>query len=99
MRPLVIDDEALLAASPNKVLKIARWRVNDNLPGTRFFCPMAVKTDTLSAAAGLDIPGMFAELTLEFGEALLLRAAAWMTLRESKARLCRGKFALIIRAR
>ncbi|QTN28802.1 Fic family protein [Rhodoferax sp. AJA081-3] len=80
-----IDDEKLLTASTDKVLKVARWRVNDNLPGTRFFCPSVVKTDALSAAAELDVRALFGELSAEFGEELLLRAAAWMTLRESKA--------------
>lgn len=80
-----IDSERLLAASPEQVRKVARWRVNDNLPGTPYFCPTVVKTEAVQAAAGLDISGLFAQLTAEFGEALLMRAAAWMTLRESKA--------------
>lgn len=80
-----IDEDELLAASPDKVVKVAKWRINDNLPGTRFFCPTVVKTDALLAAADLDVPALFGDLTEEFGEELLLRAAAWMTLRESKA--------------
>ncbi len=80
-----IDGEGLLAASPDKVLKVARWRVNDNLPGTKFFCPTVVMTDKLQVAADLDVPALFGQLSAEFGEELLLRAAAWMTLRESKA--------------
>jgi len=80
-----IDDKGLLAASRGKVLKVARWRVNDNLPGTRFFCPTVVMTDKLHMAADLDVPTLFGQLVAEFGEELLLRAAAWMTLRESKA--------------
>ena len=80
-----IDDEKLLAASPDKVVKVARWRVNDNLAGTRFFCPTVVKKDALNTAADLNVPALFDQLSAEFGEELLLRAAAWMTLRESKA--------------
>lgn len=81
----VIDDAKMLAASPQHAVKVPRWRVNDNLPGTRHFCPYAVKTQAFNAAAAVDVAQLFAELTAEFGEALLLRAAAWMTLRESKA--------------
>lgn len=81
----VIDDEVVLTASADQVVKVQRWRVNDNLPGTRYFCPTVVKTDAVKTAAGLDVPRLFGELTEEFGEELLLRAAAWMTLRESKA--------------
>lgn len=80
-----INDENLLAASPEKIVKVARWRVNNNLPGTRFFCPIVVKTDALQAASELDVPALFGKLSAEFGEELLLRAATWMTLRESKA--------------
>jgi hypothetical protein len=80
-----IDNSKLVAASPGEAVKVPRWRINDNLPGTRHFCPMVVKVETMSHAAGLDVPGLFAELTAEFGEDLLMRAAVWMTLRESKA--------------
>lgn len=80
-----IDDQKLVAASPDKVVKVPRWRINDNLPGTRHFCPSVVKTDALLAAAQLDVTQLLGDLTAEFGEDLLLRAAAWMTLRESKA--------------
>jgi len=80
-----IDSTKLVAASPEHTAKVQRWRVNDNLPGTRFFCPMVVKTEAVNLAAGLDIPRLYAALTDEFGSDLLLRAAVWMTLRESKA--------------
>jgi hypothetical protein len=80
-----IDDAKLVAASPDRVVKVQRWRVNDNLPGARSFCPMVVKTDAVNRAASLDVPRLFGELTAEFGEDLLMRAAVWMTLRESKA--------------
>lgn len=80
-----IDEAKLVAASADRVVKVQRWRVNDNLPGTPHFCPTVVKTDAVTRAAGLDVPGLFGELTAEFGEDLLMRAAVWMTLRESKA--------------
>lgn len=80
-----VDDAKLVTASSERVVKVQRWRVNDNLPGTRHFCPMVVKTDAVTRAAGLDVPRLFGELTAEFGEDLLMRAAVWMTLRESKA--------------
>ncbi len=80
-----IDDAKLVAASADRVVKVQRWRVNDNLPGTRHFCPTVVKTEAVTQAGALDVPGLFGDLTAEFGEDLLMRAAAWMTLRESKA--------------
>ncbi|MBF6623430.1 MAG: Fic family protein, partial [Pseudomonas stutzeri] len=80
-----IDSTKLVAASDDRKIKVQRWRINDNLPGTRHFCPTLVKTDTMVAAMGLDVPRLFRQLTDEFGEDLLQRAAVWMTLRESKA--------------
>ena len=80
-----IDEAKAVAASADRIVKVQRWRVNDNLPGTRYFCPLVVKTDAVHRAAALDVPQLFAELTAEFGEDLLMRAAVWMTLRESKA--------------
>jgi len=80
-----IDDAKQVAASPGRAVKVRRWRVNDNLPGARHFCPTVVRTDAVAQAAALDVPRLFAELTAEFGADLLLRAAVWLTLRESRA--------------
>lgn len=80
-----IDSNKLVAASADRIVKVPRWRINDNLPGTRYFCPTIVKTDATSQAMALDVPQLFQHLADEFGEDLLQRAAVWMTLRESKA--------------
>ncbi|WP_372053865.1 Fic family protein [Tistrella mobilis] len=80
-----IDAARLVAASPDQVQKVARWRVNDNLPGTRHFCPILVRTPAMVQAAALDVSALFKDLAAEFGEDLLLRAAAWLTLRESRS--------------
>ncbi|MBP6018408.1 MAG: Fic family protein [Burkholderiaceae bacterium] len=80
-----MDGSKLVVASADRVVKVQRWRVNDNLPGTRHFCPSVVKTEAVTQASNLDVPSLFGKLTAEFGEDLLLRAAVWMTLRESKA--------------
>lgn len=80
-----INDTTLVAATAAYIVKEPRWRINNNLPGTRHFCPTIVKTDTTTPAMALDVPQLFQHLTNEFGEDLLQRAAVWMTLRESKA--------------
>ncbi|MFC4276699.1 Fic family protein [Achromobacter aloeverae] len=80
-----IDEEKMVAASRDRVIRAPRWRINDNLAGTREFCPSVIKTKAVETAAALDVPRLFGELTDEFGEDLLQRAAVWMTLRESKA--------------
>lgn len=80
-----MDGASQFVASPDQVVKVSKWRVNDNLAGTPYFCPMVVKTKALLDAAALDVSALLAGLKAEFGEELLLRAAAWLTLRESKA--------------
>lgn len=80
-----IDDRHLVAASRDKAVANRRWRVRDNLPGTRAFCPVMRKTPALLQASSLDIRALIDALAGEFGEELLLRSAVWMTLRESKS--------------
>lgn len=80
-----IDGRKVVAASVDHIVKVPRWRINDNLPGTRYFCPTIVKTEATIQAMALDVPQLFKKLADEFGEDLLQRAAVWMTLRESKA--------------
>lgn len=80
-----IDDTIQVAASPELAVKVQRWRVNDNLPGTRHFCPLVAKTEAVKQASALDVAGLITDLKAQFGEELLMRSAVWMTLRESKA--------------
>lgn len=80
-----MDLEVVVVASPDKIVKISRWRVNDNMPGTRYFCPTVAKSESVKSAAEIDVGALFGRLADEFGVELLQRAAAWMTLRESKA--------------
>lgn len=80
-----IDDQKLVAASPACAIPNRRWRVRDNLPGTRAFCPMIRRTSALQQTMTVDVPALLDALALEFGDDLLMRSAVWMTLRESKS--------------
>uniref|UniRef100_UPI0035AF2665 Fic family protein n=1 Tax=Hylemonella sp. TaxID=2066020 RepID=UPI0035AF2665 len=80
-----LDAERVVAATPERIVKVPRWRINDNIAGTPAFTPLVAKTDAVQEAIQTDVASLFGSLTQEFGEELLLRAAAWMTLRESKA--------------
>ncbi len=80
-----IDDHKLVAATKGQEVPNRRWRVRDNLPGTRAFCPVIRKTGAVVKAMALDLPARMHELAVEFGEELLMRSAVWMTLRESKS--------------
>lgn len=80
-----IGADALVVATPGRAALDKRWRIRDNMPGTRAFCPMIVRAQAGAAALALDVRAMIHELELEFGADLLLRSAIWMTLRESRS--------------
>ena len=80
-----ISSDSLVAASPESAVLDRRWRVRDNMPGARAFCPMIVKAQVGAEALGLDVRALIHGLELEFGTELLLRSAVWMTLRESRS--------------
>lgn len=81
----VLDDKKLVTASKPYIEKNKKWRVNNNIAGTKAFAPMLVKTDGFMTASSLDIASMLNQLNDEFGEDLLMRASVWLTLGESKA--------------
>lgn len=62
-----------------------RWRVNDNLPGTRAYCPTVLRTAAVNAAETYDATAKLLELEAEFGTELLRRSAVWLTVKESRA--------------
>jgi hypothetical protein len=81
----VVSGQKLVAASEGLALPNKRWRVRDNLPGTKAFCPLIRQTPDAQQAMALDVPLLLQALALEFGEDVLMRSAVWMTLRESKS--------------
>ncbi len=78
-----VDPKAYLART--QPLRDKRWRVDNNLPGNRDFCPLVRRTAVLQDALMLDPAVALAALDREFGEDVLMRAAAWLTLKESRA--------------
>ena len=81
----VVDSQKLVTASEGRAVPNKRWRVRDNLPGSRAFCPVIRKTVDAQQAMALDVPQLLHTLASEFGEDVLMRSAVWMTLRESKS--------------
>jgi hypothetical protein len=81
----ILDDRKLVTASADRSAINRRWRVRDNLPGLPAFCPIIRKTGDFDRAVAVDIQSLLSELTLEFGDDVLMRSAVWMTLRESKS--------------
>ncbi|OIP14482.1 MAG: hypothetical protein AUK51_16785 [Comamonadaceae bacterium CG2_30_59_20] len=80
-----LDAQKLVVASPAQAVLQRRWRVRDNMPGTRDFCPVIRQTAQALTMMALDVPALLQQLALEFGDELLMRSAVWMTLREGKA--------------
>jgi len=78
-----LDDEAYLTAS--HPTNNPRWRVRDNLPGTRDYCPLVLRTPRVQQAERYDCAEHLADLEVEFGADLLLRSAVWLTIKESRA--------------
>lgn len=79
----VLDGDKVVVA--NTPIKDNRWRVNNNIAGTKDFAPMVVKTPMLLSAIDFDVKEHLTQLRQEFGEDLLVRASVWITLRESRA--------------
>ena len=80
-----IGSRDLIVANPEQSVFDRRWRIRDNMPGTRAFCPMVVRSAAGAAALDLDVRGLIHDLEVEFGTDLLMRSAVWMTLRESRS--------------
>lgn len=66
-------------------LRVRRWRVNDNLPGTPDFCPVIRRTPVVQEALQFDLVGALGELDRVFGADILMRTASWLTFKESRA--------------
>lgn len=69
----------------SQALRDRRWRINNNLPGTPAFCPLVRRSDAVQAALAFDPAAALAELDRQFGADVLMRTAAWLTFKESRA--------------
>lgn len=72
----------LTAQQPERV---RRWRINDNLPGQPDFCPMVYLGPPSERGWLYDVAEGVRRLDDTFGPELLLRSAAWLTFKESRA--------------
>lgn len=78
-----LDASAYLVSG--KPRNVPRWRVRDNMPGTREFCPIVHLSSEVKAIAGYDCAKALGDLEIVFGADLLLRSAVWLTIKESRA--------------
>lgn len=78
-----MDESRYLTAT--SAINNMRWRVRDNLPGTRHFCPLVLRTAAVQQAESYPCSKRLEELEMEFGADLLQRSAIWLTIKESRA--------------
>jgi hypothetical protein len=62
-----------------------RWRVRDNLPGSRDFCPVIRRVDSVRYAETYDLATRLGELEADYGIDLIMRSTVWLTVKESRA--------------
>ena len=78
-----LDGDGCMTAS--RPVNDPRWRVRDNLPGSRDYCPTVLRTEGVRQAETYDCARRLADLEAEFGTDVLQRSAVWLTLKESLA--------------
>lgn len=79
---LLNPHEVVAADTP---IKNSRWRINDNLPGTPYFCPIIRRTELLDIASDYDSSARLQNMEDDYGTDLMSRSAVWLTIRESRA--------------
>ncbi|MCC6076656.1 Fic family protein [Pseudomonas sp. GCM10022188] len=78
-----LDEERYLVAQ--EPINNPRWRVRDNLPGTRGYCPLVLRSERVREAEQYDCARQLADLESEFGADILWRSSVWLTIKESRA--------------
>jgi hypothetical protein len=68
-----------------KIIKNTRWRINDNLLGTRDFCPMIRRTKLLTELLSKSIGQSIEGLKSEFPEEIFRRSAAYLYTKETRS--------------
>lgn len=62
-----------------------RWKVRQNLPGTRSYCPLVYLGPRKERGWAYDVRAGVERLNSTYGMDLLRRSAVWLTLKESRA--------------
>lgn len=79
----VLDPQLYVASSTPE--KNPRWRINDNLPGTRDYCPIVRRTDLVDLISEYDCASRLADMENDYGVGMLASSAVWLSIRESRA--------------
>lgn len=78
-----LDSDTHLVAT--RSVNVPRWRVRDNMPGTREFCPIIQRTEAIKQWETYDCDAELAKLEREFGSDVLMRSVVWLSIKESRA--------------
>ena len=78
----LLDSSQYLTATVSD--KVRRWRINNNLPGTRAFCPM-VEFGKQGPVDPTPLRAEIYNMVDQFGIETIERAVNWLTIKESKA--------------
>ncbi len=78
-----LDSSHYLCASKPQNNK--RWKVRNNLPGDPSYCPLVYLGPAAERAWIYDVAEGVEKLDKTFGKELLMRSAAWLTFKESRA--------------
>lgn len=78
-----LDPEVFVVAS--RPVNVPRWRVRDNLPGSRVFCPAIRRTDAIRTIEHYNCAAALDALEVEYGADILMRSAVWLSIKESRA--------------
>lgn len=78
----LLDPEKYITGN---TVKNTRWHINDNLVGSRSFCPMVRKTRTLIELLNRSIPGQIEQLKRSVSESSFRRAANYLYNKETRS--------------
>lgn len=78
-----LDEKLQFGFNPPVPTRNDKYRVIDNLPGTRAFCPLAHRTDYLRKMSALGLAARAAQKLAGYDRQLLMRAAGYLYLKET----------------
>lgn len=78
----VVDPEQQFATEGENA---SRYRVKNNLPGTRDFCPLVYRTEKLDAFVAMDLANRARAVIADVPRDLLARTAAFLLLKDSRS--------------
>ena len=79
--PVVDPDQQFATEGENA----PRYRVKNNLPGTKDFCPLVFRTRRLEEFIAMDLPGRARAVIADIPRDLLARTAAFLLLKDSRS--------------